>query len=200
MSAMGLPMMGKTELENVPRLPGMLSNEAAALPSFFGRVYQARSGQWSYCISDACGHPHLHGAGFEDGFDAQDEMEGELAMLNRPSMSGHEPDAYAADAGEIEIIHPGEGIPMFTDTEIMRASVADRLPAPSQTVVCSIFESGNCWGWRMKVNGKECLSSVGYFTPDEAKSFLSDAMMAARANGFFAEMEGDSQSTVSAGQ
>lgn len=111
MSAMGLLMMGKNELANIPRLPGTLSSEAAELPSFFGKVYQARSGQWSYCISDACGSPYLCGAGFDDAWDAQDEMEGELAMLNRPSMPGHEPDAYAAEAGEIETIHPIEGTP-----------------------------------------------------------------------------------------
>lgn len=89
---------------------------------------------------------------------------------------------------------------MFTDTEIMRAIAAERLPIPSPTAVCSIFESGNCWGWRMKVDGKECLSSVGYFTPDEAKSFLADAMLEARANGFFVEMEGEPLPTVRACQ
>ncbi|NPU91425.1 MAG: hypothetical protein HPY82_05880 [Gammaproteobacteria bacterium] len=52
----------------------------------------------------------------------------------------------------------------------------------------------------MRVDGKECLSSVGYFTPDEAKSFLADAMLEARANGFFVEMEGEPLPTVRACQ
>lgn len=98
-AALSLPVMGKEEMRRVPRLPGSLADELAALPrvpvdghelysagagevdqAYVGTVYQAASGQWAYKIETPDG-PVAGGGGFEDQGGAWDDMQGVLASL-----------------------------------------------------------------------------------------------------------------------
>lgn len=99
-AALSLPVMGAEEMRRVPKLPGALADELAALPrapvdghemysagagevdqAYVGTVYQAASGQWAYKIETPEG-PYCGGAGFDDEFEAAEEMRGILRELN----------------------------------------------------------------------------------------------------------------------
>lgn len=99
-AALSLPVMGKEEMRRVPKLPGALADELAALPrvpvdghemylagagevdqAYVGTVYQKPSGNWAYRIETPMG-PYCGGAGFETEVGAQAEMSSRLALLN----------------------------------------------------------------------------------------------------------------------
>lgn len=100
-AALSLPVMGKEEMRRVPKLPGALADELAALPrvpvdghemysagagevdqAYVGTCRREVSGLWSWHISTPGGKVVDDDFGYRTEMDAQEVMGARLAELN----------------------------------------------------------------------------------------------------------------------